>query len=645
MQRFLPGDLPAELPGKLPPDQIPACYFTRFEPDDEGKKVMVSLAGYPEVARAYTTRCIRLLLVPQTDYHRPWFLSSTQFWCRDTTSPGTNDRPGYHRFTLKVVHDSETSEPGLMISYDGIAFILKQSLAQLHYSNPDTRMFRLAAFRGRIYPWKFLPETAWYHANEIFPVLNREVTGWLGEVFPADYSNATFHRHFTHIAGFINSYCQSETFQAVVPHNNQFKPVSSNSTGKLVHAGSKFLFGEGQTGTNPLEGLKKYGPLQRPAGTHFRYFFIYFENQQAEAMRLSRCIAGKEGHLKINRLTCLPLAHAPEYDMIIGGEADAAMQVEHCLRYRWFDAGVTWYAFYISPYSRSEPDESRKQLYYRIKELLLHRQVSMQAVDAGKLRHDFSHALGSIACGMVVKLGGIPWLPEGKRHSGPVVGLCSIRRGRILQQYAGISVRFSQEMNFCGFDLFPATDPLILAGRVVEALLLYLRHFPTPRQMVIHTNMPLNEDHMEPMQKMLAQLQIDIPVVMALIRQASGRGLMVFGNRNGNAMPENGTWIHYGDNRYLLNINARERRGRHRVAQNLPLRIRFRCTHPGYLASDGIVPEMLEQICSLSRMHWNPDRHSSLPVTVSYPAKLATFVPWFRMKMLPPHGRSVPWFL
>ncbi len=643
----IPGDASGNLWEGTAADPVPEYQIhsgsTPGIRKNENSKVSVPL--HPEEANEVLTRHIRRVLAPQTEFCYTQSSGRTQFWCRDKNNGKESLWQRHHRFTLEIQHDWPTGRPGLQISYDGEAFILKQSLEELQDMHPDTRLFRLAAFRKRIYRWNHLPEAAWYHPGELFPVLNRRVADWLGEPYPAAPDHDCCTRYSRLIREFADTRCMSEEFRSAVPHNGVFKPVPADAAGRLNASTRLLLFGEGRRDSDPLEGLKKYGPLKRPAGSHFCYFFIYFSHNQAETGNLARCIAGEDGQVRLNRLTCLNLTHVPEQDIAITGDGDAAGQVERCLLSRWFDPQVTWYAFYISPYSGKEKDEKQSQLYYRIKELLLYRQVSMQAVKAENLQGNFGHALTNIGCALVAKLGGVPWRLEGNGESEPVIGLRLTRRKGSVQPEAAAIACFTQEGLFRGFDVFSPFNPLTIAGSALEAFLLYRQEHPGLKRLVIHCHQPLNAEQLDPLLKLLADMKLDIPVVVAVIGQSGSKSRMAFCKPQENPMPVNGTWVRFGQYSYLLYVNSHRNQEGTAAEQAMPLHIRFVCTRPGYLDAQDTVSGLLDQIYTFCFMHWHTVKQSPLPVTLTYPARLASFVPRFSNRLLPAHGRSVAWFI
>ena len=278
--------------------------------------------------------------------------------------------------------------------------------------------------------------------------------------------------------------------------------------------------------------------------------------------------------------------------------------------------------------------------------MLLSRQISMQTVESEKLKGDFGLAIANIGMSLIAKLGGVPWRLENRdEHKELVVGFGAYRRVDLIQPYVGSAVCFSQDGTFREFDAFRAGDTLAIAGSAMEALQEFRKNYPDALRLVIHFYKKMGKTELAPLEKMLRELELDIPVIVAGIRQNYSKSTLVFDGAGINIMPLNGTWTCCGGHTYLLNINHRKKTNDTHVKQTMPLKVEFQCNKAGYLETEGLIYELLNQIYAFGFMHWRSVRQSPMPVTIKYPALIASFMPWFTSKTLPPYGRSVPWFL
>ena len=484
-----------------------------------------------------------------------------------------------------------------------------------------------------------------YSPGEVFPVINRNLAATLKTDYPFTMIPDKYDLLYRQVEWFYANYCSDDSFTGIVRHKGQWKQAKAEFHGRMDVSGKKLVFGQSMTETDAYRGLSKWGPLMLPPGRHFAYFFIYFEEQENAALKLYNYLLKKEGFVKMVSFTRLPLRYEKDKKLVIKKGENPESKVREYLQNNDFDPEVVYFAFYISPYSRFETDEQKKKLYYRIKELLLYRNISMQEVEGRKLAEDFSNSIANICIALIAKLGGVPWRLEGMEKSELVIGFGAYRNKGFKMCYTGSAICFSQDGIFREFDVFPAENIRSIAGSALKTFKQYRENYPEAKRMIIHFYKPMSRRELEPLEKMLREMKMDIPVVIAGISKTPSKSLLLFDQPEKNTMPADGTWAKTGKASYLLNINLRKQASSTKVKQTMPLRIHFQCNREGYLEKEGMVLELLEQIYAFSYLHWRSVRQSPLPVTVKYPALIASFMPWFGRNFLPPHGRTRPWFL
>lgn len=645
--RFATGQLSESFRWKLKQATgcIPEFVYTDFYGDTDGFTLPVDFLSDRAVAKAWYTHKIVELLAPKTAYHRPDFLRDTQFWCHGEDD-GNAIYDTFHKYTIRVQSDFITGKPELLISYDGCSYLLKNSLEALTEDGElDTRIITTVAFRKKIYRYDDLPGEALYSRDEVFPVMNRDLAAILKTDYPFTLIPQKYDLFYRRVEWFYARYCSGDSFTGIVPHKGQWKQVKAEFLGRLSVSDKKLVFGQAMTETDAYRGLSNWGPLLLPPGKHFAYFFIYFEHQEDAAHKLYNYLLKKEGFVRMSKFTHLTLNYEKYKNLVIKKGENPESKVGEYLQNTDFNPDVVYFAFYISPYSRFEADEQKKKLYYRIKELLLYRKISMQAVEGRKLAENFSNSIANIGIALIAKLGGVPWRLEGMEKSELVIGFGAYRNKGFNMGYTGSAICFSQDGVFREFDVFPAENTRSIAGSALKAFKQYRENYPEAKRMIIHFYKPMSRRELEPLEKMLREMRMDIPVVIAGISKTPSKCLLLFDHPEKNTMPADGTWAKTGKTSYLLNINLRKQETSKTSKQVMPLRIHFQCNREGYLEKESVVPELLEQIYAFSYLHWRSVRQSPLPVTVKYPALIASFMPWFDRNFLPPHGRTRPWFL
>ncbi|MDZ7681630.1 MAG: hypothetical protein U5J63_07975 [Fodinibius sp.] len=97
--------------------------------------------------------------------------------------------------------------------------------------------------------------------------------------------------------------------------------------------------------------------------------------------------------------------------ILYSGNADDPMpEIRQQLQQMSFDEEMQYLAIYLSPISKDEPDASKRNVYYRLKEELLKYKISSQVIDRDSVKDpDFEYYLPNIAVAILAKLGGVPW--------------------------------------------------------------------------------------------------------------------------------------------------------------------------------------------------------------------------------------------
>ena len=87
-------------------------------------------------------------------------------------------------------------------------------------------------------------------------------------------------------------------------------------------------------------------------------------------------------------------------------------EIETTLSNLTFNADLKYFAIYITPFSRKTTDVDKKEIYYKVKETLLKRNIPSQVIDPKKMELQgkaFSNSLANISVAILAKLKGIPW--------------------------------------------------------------------------------------------------------------------------------------------------------------------------------------------------------------------------------------------
>ena len=143
---------------------------------------------------------------------------------------------------------------------------------------------------------------------------------------------------------------------------------------------------------------------------------------------------------------------------------------------RDFDPEIRYIAVYVTPYSKFEKDKPKREIYYQLKELLLKRRITSQAIDPQKMVEqglNWRYSLPNIAVAMLAKLDGIPWRLNTPIKNELVVGVGAFKQVDIGVQYIGSAFSFTNNGRFNRFEYFLKDEIDILAGSIGNAVKTY----------------------------------------------------------------------------------------------------------------------------------------------------------------------------
>jgi hypothetical protein len=619
--------------------------YTNFDLSGEGVPIKVNLGECPAIAKAYYTLLIRQHLEKSADVVITNFHYDTQFWYKIPGDPSAHFSI-YKKFTVKVQGRPGDPKPALMISYDGQTYVTAQSLEQLtERTGFHTGLLNRVIFRERTYSYDKRPDAAKYHPGEVFPVLNRKLAGALKISLPYALNSRPYETTYNNIQWFYSRYIDCDDFKKVIPHESKWLRVKPEDQIRLTNIHRELIFGEENTGTDVFEGLKAFGPLQLPQAGHIKVIMIYYRGDEEAAQKLETYLNKSDGFPNTKKLTRLPYHVDRELDIVLPKDGDPVAGFREKLFNLSLQPGCTYYAFYLSPYTKFEDDITNKQIYYRIKELLLHRGIALQTIEKGKLLKDFSYSMANIGIAMIAKLGGIPWRLSQPEEPELIIGFSAYRSQVNGAKFVGSAVCFTNEGVFRELDCFPSDETWSIAGTAEKALIRFRQNNPEVRRMVIHFYKKMSYRELKPIEEMLGSLHFDIPVIIVSINKTFGREFLAFDENFEGKMPLNGTYFHLGNHQYLFCNNDRQTTQAIPGKLPLPVKLGLQCNHEGLLDNSALVEKLIHQVYEFSFMHWRSVRQLRIPVTVTYPEMIAQILPWFESKGLPEYAKHSLFFI
>ncbi len=592
------------------------------------------------------------------------FVSDMEVWIPGV-SPYSGCR-GYKGFTLRVQFGRITNLPELLVSYDGVHSVLNEPLTGENCQELEPIKFSWLLYENTLIRYDEMTDKARRNAESVFPCLNKGLQRALKIPTPAPDKSNRYLRYRNEIESFRKQYLQPEDLKEFMVLNNGWTSRECQTLlteGKLLN---NLVFGNGGTDTEPKNGMKRFGPKKLTPNRKTVFFFICQRNDIQMALTINEYMSGKlPGFTGINKYAGIVYSTVKDFSVYFDNKENPLPEIVQVLDERIFDNDTRYVALYLSPFGKTDSDEAHKAIYYKLKEELLHRSIVSQVIEVEKnwtdrqtdiekkaiLKKGFNFAFPNIAVSLLAKLGGTPWSLANELADELVIGISAFKSEEMEKKYLGSAFSFSGEGNFYGFDCFRSNQLDELAGSILMAVREYCSGHKTLKRLVIHFYKTLSQKELEPIEKGLAKLKLDVPVVVLNINKMFSEDIVGFDMQQSHLMPYSFTYLPVGYNQYLLYNNGLQKglNFDDKEGYPFPLKISFQYFPVGTFSSEPIdpllIPDLFEQVCRFSQLYWKSISRQSLPVTLRYPEMLAKIVPHFSRPELPRTGKETLWFL
>lgn len=272
----------------------------------------------------------------------------------------------------------------------------------------------------------------------------------------------------------------------------------------------------------------------------------------------------------------------------------------------------------------------------------------------GKTKNNFAYTLQNMSIAINAKLGGIPWRINTPTTKELVVGVGAFKHVDINVQYIGSAFSFDNTGAFNSFEYFHRDQTAELAGSIEESIINFTKINNRPNRLIIHFFKEMSEQEIEPIERVLHNLGLDLPVFVVTINKTESEDFVVFDGKNNDLMPYSGRYINLGNNTYLLCNNTRyESDQREENKSNpmdgfpFPVKLKIHCPNDhGLQFNTNIIAGLIDQVYQFSRIYWKSVKQQNLPVTIKYPEMVAQIAPHFAGGNIPPNiGKNNLWFL
>jgi len=556
----------------------------------------------------------------------------------------------FDKYTLKIQFGIVSFSPEILVTYEGHSKVFKKSIVDL-MSEIAPEYFNLVIYEHHLLKYDNLSDEARSNFQKVFPVLSFGIGDALHLTTEAPDRNNPYLKYKSHIAFLFSKYLNTKEFKQVIPLScDSFLKVTDCKIGTVTENTNILLFGNNHQHIVPHTGMDSFGPLELPIAKRIQFFYIFHISHRPKVELLDTFLKkGMHSFKGMYGFIQVPFYTEPGFSIAFHELDNPIPEIEEVIRNRVFNSEVQYIAIYVSPYSKNGSTREHKSLYYKVKELLLKRNITSQAIEVQKIKDDknYAYCLNNISIAILAKLSGVPWRLNVKVKNELVVGIGAFKNTETDTQYIGSAFSFSNNGKFNKFDCFMKNQVDELAGSIIQAVKEYVSVQKSPTRLVIHFYKQMNTRELDIIEDSLFNLGLNIPVFIVSINKTESRDIIAFDDLWSELMPMSGTFINVGHSRYLLFNNTRYPKAYFNINDGypFPIKLTIKCSHPELEKDPAIIQELIEQVYQFSRMYWKSVRQQNLPVTIKYPEMVAEMFPHFEGNEIPDFGKDNLWFL
>ncbi|NLO71781.1 MAG: hypothetical protein GX102_12735 [Porphyromonadaceae bacterium] len=633
--------------------------YTTFTSDNEEFKPLEVNFSYENedlIKRYYNRKINHYFRREKNKIVKVGFIKENQVWIF-SKQLSTNQFDVYLKFSMKVQLKTVSKYPELLLSYDGKSKVLKKSVAELIQDISPTN-FSWVLTGTKLRKWKWLKEDEELpDYTQYYPVLNKKLERALSIPKEAPPRDNRYPKYYKYINTFYKRYLTDQDFLTICPlHQEGFLDVSSSRINATTKESNLLVFGKDKNGQNQTGIVPKYclRDLKPYKGTPYKtvhLFYIFHEDDFQETRKIDKSFKNGFSWFKGLLQYANILFHTEEgFSIRFKNRENPIPEIEQALFDRDINPDIKYIGIYVTPYGKFDNNPQNREIYYKVKELLLKRRITSQAIDPEKMNaqgDSWVYSLPNIAVAILAKLDGIPWRLNTPIKNELIVGVGAFKHIEENIQYIGSAFSFSNDGKFNGFEYFMKNEIKLLAGKISKAVRDYATINNQPDRLIIHFYKTMNEEELEHIEAALHSMDLPIPVFIISINKTESKDIVAFDMNWSEMMPESGTFINIGSNKYLLFNNTRYPDGSFSPADGFPFPIKLNidCTDKEQLKDTKVIRQLIDQVYQFSRMYWKSVRQQNLPVTIKYPEMVAQIAPHFDDDDIPEFGKDNLWFL
>jgi hypothetical protein len=581
------------------------------------------------------------------------FIDDRQIWLRDRSYKNATFA-AFDKFTLKIQFQEVSNFPELIISYDGQTKILKEPISQLIQSVSPT-LFKGVLHKKQHFKFHQISDEV-DDFSKTYAILNNDLRTALGyEELDAPDKKNKYIKYKALIDKFKEDHLLSANFNEIIPLNTtQFIKVEPKRIGKVNDNCNDLVFKNG-TGRVPKIDFKKLKPFKTTPHKSIHLFFILHESYGKNVKQLQHYLEKEHNWFKgLYNYTGILYHVEPGFSIVYKNEEDPFPEIKAGITNLNTKPDITYVALYLSPFRKHEPNKSKREVYYKVKEELLKKRIVSQVIDYAKLQlniHNFVMELTNISLALLAKLEGIPWQLNVSNKKELVIGVGAFKNIEENIQYIASAFCFQNNGKFNGFEYFTKSDTKMLSGAICDAIHNFTAIENNPDKVVIHFYKEMNDKELQPIINKMQLLDLGCPLYIININKTKSEDLIAYDpNWNDKLMPKSGTFINISNTAYkylLFNNNRYNNDFVYPDSEGYPFPIKLEISSPtpNALKDNEIVKKLIEQVYQFSRLYWKSLRQQNVPVTIKYPEMVAEIAPHFTGGNIPNHANDKLWFL
>lgn len=550
---------------------------------------------------------------------------------------------------INIKYEKNSTGIYLSLAVDSqCSYIHNSPLNSLDINQLDVKKVK---YQNTIVKKKFLSKT---ELSQSYPLLCREIIFKQADLrhLPIKFE-FTFRNYFENISSFYENYLKDKQIDDNIKiFSSGFRALSPSEIFYIENNKNKLVFGNAKEEYDTYRGFLNYGPYSLSENSQkAKFIFIFHENDRIQANNLYRYLLyGHKNFPGLESYTGIKFTLDKQNSIIFNRKEDLYSEVLAQIESKKFDAEAFYIALYLSPFPKEVEDADTKQIYFKVKELLLSKNISSQVIYSENLKSQNIHFyLPNISIAIVAKTGGIPW--KLKRHAENFL-LLGFGDSTVLDgtsnKYVGNTVSFSNDGTFNSINCFEHTNEN-LKESLEKSLKEHLETSGTPSRLIIHYYKDWSNQEDKYLNKVFRKLNLTIPYVVININETQSKDYICFDMNHVSKMPISGTVIKINKDEFLLFNNDRYgyKMSSFQGKDKYPVKIFFSAYKNINLNDEKEVEILIDQIFQFSRLYWRSVKQRSLPVTIFYAKSLAKMISSFESKTLPDSSiaRKTLWFI